>query len=396
LTKSFDIVIVGGGIIGLLTALTLLSSTSLTVALIDEEDNQYSPKGIDTAYSSRVSAMTLQSKQLLSTLGVWPLLQKRRISPFSGMHIWNADDQHTLQLLAPTVSQRYLGYILENDVLVDALREALKDRPRFSWYQGERLTTIQHATNGVSLQGEKGSLWFARLLIGADGKQSLVRQLANIDVLVNDYNMHAIVATVKTEKPHALLAYQVFLPNGPLAHLPLSDPHYSSIVWSLPKDLADANMALSEVEFNLALTDVFAHCLGQVSLADKRYAFPLIKQQAVSYIAKRTLLLGDAAHVVHPLAGQGLNLGIGDILVLQEIMQLAERTKRDIASPLMLRRYERGVKAKAYGMLKAIDFTYYLFVTKHERLALLRSYGMRYLESLGFVKQQIMKFATGC
>jgi 2-octaprenylphenol hydroxylase len=205
----------------------------------------------------------------------------------------------------------------------------------------------------------------------------------------------ALVATVNTKKSHDKVARQVFLKTGPLAFLPLNDEHYCSIVWSLPSNLATDYMQLTDHDFNMRLTNAISFYLGDVSLVDHRYAFPLMKQQTKSYIADHIALVGDAAHVVHPLAGQGINLGLLDVNALCDTIVSAILHKRDIASFLTLRRYERAAKSATLLMMKTIDGIHHLFVEGNARYAMGREMGVRLLESCNELKKQVMRAASG-
>jgi len=325
---------------------------------------------------------------------------KRRFAAFHAMQIWEAHQpfgRSSLTFDANTMGKKSLGYIIENDVIRCCLHEMLSEysSDRFSFHEQCKVQSLAQTEKKVQVTSREGDVFSGRLLIGADGAHSKVRTLANMTVNVKPYAMDAIVATVKTKKAHDFIARQVFLTTGPLAFLPLADAHYSSIVWSLPEALATEYMQLSANDFSKCLTNAFSEALGDVSLMSQRYAFPLLKQVTPSYLADKLVLVGDAAHVVHPLAGQGINLGINDANVLSHVIETAIQHHRDIASPLTLRRYERRAKAEAMLMVKAIDGIHHFFVAENKRYVTLREGGMVALASCRFLKQRIMQMATG-
>lgn len=389
--KEHDVIIVGGGMVGLLTALAFLQCTSLSVALLDEKT--VSPIATLGAYLPRVSAITPTSQAFFAELGVWEIMQQMRVSSFKEMLIWDDGDERPLHFDASDIGKQSLGFIIENEVMTAALYQALSAYTTFQLYDGVTLQAVSHTPTNVQLVSDQHDVFSARLLIGADGARSWVRSQAGIAVSVKSYDVTAIVATVKTALPHEESARQVFLETGPLAFLPLQDQHHASIVWSLPSTLAREKMSMALNSFSADLTTAFSARLGEVHVVGDRHAFSLSKQIAQSYCANRTVLVGDAAHVVHPLAGQGVNLGIQDVIALRDVLCAAMKQKRDIASPLVLRRYERTAKTNADSMMKAIDGIHHLFVEENARYRMVRRAGMQFIESCAALKQRIVRFA---
>jgi 2-octaprenylphenol hydroxylase len=232
-------------------------------------------------------------------------------------------------------------------------------------------------------------------LIAADGAESWVRQQVGIQLKTWAYQHTAIVTTVQTELPHAATARQRFLATGPLAFLPLSDPYRSSIVWSVTPEYAEKLMALSVAEFDVALATAFAHQLGAVQMITERHAFPLRMRHAQQYVRPRIALLGDAAHTIHPLAGQGVNMGLLDAATLAEVMITACRKQRDFASLATLRRYERWRKGDTLAMLAAIEALKHLFASELPPVQCLRNVGLNLTNRLPWLKQFLTDYALG-
>jgi 2-octaprenylphenol hydroxylase len=256
------------------------------------------------------------------------------------------------------------------------------------------VTAFSELENGQQIELEDGSTLRARLLVGADGKHSKVRDYAGIHTRVSDYGQQALVAVVATERAHEETAWQRFLPTGPLAFLPLADGR-SSIVWSASNDRAERLLELDESAFCAELGKAFGHRLGRITSCGERILFPLQRQYAEHYVAPRIALVGDASHVIHPLAGQGVNLGLKDVRELAGTLLEAGRQQRDIGSLSVLRRYERARKGDNMAMMMAMDGFKHLFGSRITPVCWVRNFGLNLVDAAQPVKNRIMRAAMG-
>ncbi len=387
---QFDVVIVGGGVVGLTLALALAESTPLSIAVIDAattpivwDKNHYSP---------RVSAITLASKRIFQKLHVWPLILEKRASAFSRIQVWNQGRvNHSLQFDCADIQCQQLGYIIENNALLTSLREKISTQSRVQVMTAE-LTAFSQDENHIYLTAKDGKSYQAKLAIGADGANSWLRTQADIEVEVIDYQQSAIVTTITTKKPHEKVARQSFTEGGPLGLLPLTEENVLSIVWSQPKARTNYLMNLSQDEFKQALQFAMDDCLGEVITVDKLYALPLKRQQAASYLNQRVVLVGDAAHVVHPLVGQGVNMGLLDAASLTEVIAEALAAQKDFSAHSVLRRYERWRRADNAIMQKGIDSIKTVLADKQH---LFSSFAFTMANHIPFAKKFFMRQAVG-
>mgnify|MGYP003295931840 CR=1 FL=1 len=369
-----DIVIVGGGVVGLSAALAL-AQAGLDVALV--EAAQPSPWQAQCP-DLRVYALAPDNAALLDALGVWPGIADARANAYRRMRVWDAAGGGELAFDADTFGRAELGWIVEHGLLVDRLWQAViaagvrLDCPA-------RIAGLEQDAGGVRLQLEDGSRIGATLAIAADGAESTLRGLAGIEVDRQDYGQRGLVAYVTTAHAHEDTAWQRFLPGGPLAFLPCSDVdaraargHRSSIVWTVPDGEASRLLALDEAEFNTALTRAFDSRLGQVTLQSTRAAFGLRRQLARDYVRGRVIAVGDAAHVVHPLAGQGVNLGLRDIAALRDSVVAARASRLDWSAPDRLARWARSRKSDNAMAAHAFDGINRIFGSDAVALTLLR------------------------
>lgn len=333
-----DIAIVGAGVVGLAAAL-MAAKHGLQVAIIEA----HTPKVWESDVPDlRVYALALDNQHFLTQLGVWSNIQAKRANPYSGMIVFDEVHGEPLQFTASELGQNYLGHIVENDVIVEVLWQALQQEKNVQFFCPDKIQAIHTASNSVQLTLHSGVEINASLAIGADGARSKVRELMNIESKVHDYQQKGLVAFVETELPHQHTAWQRFLSTGPLAFLPFSDT-ICSIVWSLPTTRADELLKVDAETFCLALDSAFAGTLGKTRLVSERAAFPLQRQLADTMLKDRTLLLGDAAHAVHPLAGQGVNLGLRDVAELQKVFAHAQAKQLD---PLALHGLQRWARQR--------------------------------------------------
>lgn len=384
----FDVIIQGAGMAGLLLA-RALAPLGLRLALVD---TQPVPRWTEDDGGLRVIAVTVTSERILRRLGIWRELP--RLSPFRAIQAWDGVAGGSVLFESAQIDEPHLGHIVENRLIQSALYERLLQDDEPTVLIPAAVAAIEPADEGVLVTLEDGRRLQARLLVGADGVNSSIRQLCRIPVDGHDYGQVGLVTTIATERPHGEVARQRFLPGGPLAFLPLSNGR-CSIVWSQPTAEAERRLALDEAAFCAELTAASAEMLGQVLSCGPRGAFPLRSQQARAYTAPRVALIGDAAHVIHPLAGQGANLGFLDAAVLAEEIGRASKADRDIGGEAVLRRFQRRRRGDNVLMQATMDGFHYLFGSSAPWLSLPRSAGLSLVNRLPPLKAFFMQRAMG-
>lgn len=327
-----DVLVVGGGVVGACAALAL-ARDGRKVTLVEAREPV--PWRAD-APDLRVYAFAPDSRALLDDVGAWAAVAAARAHPYRDMRVWDAAGGGELHFSAAQVGRADLGHIVEHGLLVDRLWQAIAAEPRVARRCPAQVESFAQDDDAVVLRLEDGTSLRGGLLLAADGADSRLRALAGLEVDARDYGQRGLVAYVRTQQPHADTAWQRFLPTGPLAFLPCADGR-CSIVWTVPDAEADRLLALDDAAFCRELTRAFDARLGEVVEVSKRVAFPLRRQLARHYVSGRLLLLGDAAHAVHPLAGQGVNLGLRDVRALRGTM----RASPGLPSPARLQRWER-------------------------------------------------------
>ncbi|PZU25970.1 MAG: 2-octaprenyl-3-methyl-6-methoxy-1,4-benzoquinol hydroxylase [Stenotrophomonas sp.] len=363
---QWDAVIVGGGVVGAACALAL-AGEGLQVAMVEgREPPPWSPQQPDL----RVFAFAADNAALLESLGVWKQVDQARARAYRRMRVWDAGGGGDLTFDADTLGRRELGWIVENGLLVDRLWAALP-AAGVQLYCPARVEAMEQDAQGVRLRLDDGRRVEASIAIAADGAESTLRTLAGLDVSRHDYGQRGVVAYVDSALPNEDTAWQRFLDTGPLAVLPF-DRNRSSIVWTLPDAEAERVLALDEGSFNRELTNAFAGRLGEMRLASARAAFPLRRQLATAYVAGRVLTLGDAAHVVHPLAGQGVNLGLRDVAGLRDLVREARQRRQDWSSPHRLQRWARTRRSENTVAAYSFDAINKVFSNDEMHLTLAR------------------------
>jgi 2-octaprenylphenol hydroxylase len=359
----FDVMVVGGGPVGACAAALLLrgsvdngssySNGPLRICVLEPNRPQTPLEG--SALESRVVAVSRASERILKSAGAWDRVLGPRVGAYERMRIWHESvapsSSGALVFDAAEVGEPNLGYIVENRLLQATLLDAVAELGGHIEPAG--LLGLHVGPESVTVETSTGSL-SARLVIGADGAKSAVRELSGLTADIAHFNETAIVATVATARPHEKTAWQRFMRKGTLAFLPLADGA-SSIVWSADNDVAAVLAGMSAVEFAAELDRASDLALGPTRLLSERVAFPLQRLAAHRYVAHRCALIGDAAHVVHPLAGQGVNLGLLDAAALAELILVARREREDPGALRVLRRYERWRKSEVAFMSTAIS-----------------------------------------
>ena len=390
--RDYDLIIAGGGMVGS-TLAGALGAADLRIALL--EGAPLEPLHPGELPDCRVSAINRAAQRIFAALGAWDGMTAWRVSPFRDMRVWDATGFGQIHFDSASLGEPLLGWIIENRVIQAALLESVRRLSTVDWLCPALLETAEPlAETGWRVRLQDGREFTTRLLIGADGAQSQVRHQAGIAVSGWGYNQNAVVANVRTAESHQQTAWQRFLPTGPLAFLPLADGR-CSIVWATPPQQADTLLALDDSDFALALADAFDRRLGAIIEVGPRRAFPLRLQHAHTYVQSGLALIGDAAHVVHPLAGQGVNLGLLDAATLAEVILDAVSAGRDFAAFQTLRRYERWRKGDNLLMLGVMDGFKRLFGNALPPVRLLRNIGLNLTDAAGPLKNRIARRAMG-
>jgi 2-octaprenylphenol hydroxylase len=397
MNAGYEVAVVGAGPIGLAAALLLAKRAGFAPGSIVIIDRRI-PEPVDIAalpVDLRVFALSRASERVLRACDAWSDIAAVRAAPYERMQVWHADvpphGGDALVFDAAEIGERDLGVIAENSVLQAALLAAAR-RAGMVLESGE-LESIECERGAVVLHAGARPIR-ARLVVGADGAQSRVRELAGSFARRADYGQLAIVAMVRTEKPHLHTAWQRFLGDGTLAFLPLADG-LSSIVWSVPTARAEKLLVAPQPEFERQLEEDFDSALGKVRLESARLKFPLWRLTAEHYVGERFALVGDAAHVVHPLAGQGANLGLLDAAALAEVLAEGRASGEDPGAVRILRRYERWRRSENDLMSAAIDAFDRLLARGTGRVAELAQRGMPWVGRSGVVKRAFIERAMG-
>ena len=390
---NFDIIIVGSGIVGALAAIALAKQTRLQIAVLDSQKDF--PHWERDQYEPRVSAISLASKRIFQSLSIWQKIKAKRISPYLKMQVWDAAGDGEISFDCHDHTESALGYIIEDQVIRESLHETFSDYPQVQFLHPVELVSLEKVPGKINLIAQDGQIFSAKLVIAADGAHSWVREQLSICMDEHEYGHTALVTTVKTELPHQATAWQRFLPTGPLAFLPLEDAHHCSIVWSTSPEIANQLMSSKKTEFYKTLGESFDFKLGKITHCDKRYSFPLHMRHAKNYVQDHIALIGDAAHTIHPLAGQGVNLGLLDAASLAQIISEALQKSRDFSGLATLRRYERWRKSDNALMLSGVEFIKQFFANEKQAVTNIRNLGLNLVDHLSPVKNLLVNHALG-
>lgn len=376
--RRFDAVVVGGGAVGAATALALMRA-GVATALVERGE---APASFDARnYDLRVYALSPGSIRFLDELGVWSDIAGQRSCAYESMLVWEDNLAQALSFGAEESRVPQLGHIVENKLLLSALWRQMAG---VTLFESMQLAGWSADVGGVHLRLGDGSELEARVLIAADGADSAVRAKAGIDCTTWPYPQQAVVCHVQTALPHRRIAYQRFLPTGPLAFLPISDGR-SSIVWSSTE--AWLLQTLSDAEFLTALNAAAQGVLGEIKACTARVTFPLRLLHAQQYVKERLALVGDAAHVIHPLAGQGVNLGLADAQALAEVLGAAKSAGRDLGRLRLLKQYERARRADTLEMLALTEGLFRMYSHGGRPATALRRSGMEAVQRLRLLRQ---------
>ncbi|SQI35939.1 2-octaprenyl-3-methyl-6-methoxy-1,4-benzoquinol hydroxylase [Leminorella richardii] len=388
---AYDVVIAGGGMVGLSLACGL-SGSGLRIAVIE---HQLPADELPAEPEIRVSAINAASERFLDRLGVWQDVVARRASPYTSMDVWDRDSFGKITFRADDCGYSHLGHIVENAVIHSALWRKANAAADITLLAPAKLKQVAWGENEAFITLEDGRMLSGRLLVGADGAHSWLRQQADVPLTFRDYGHHALVATVETDEAHGDCARQVFHADGILAFLPLWQSNLCSIVWSLPPEKAREMQALDDDRFNHQLGITFDARLGRCRVVSERRIFPLVARYARSFAAPQLALVGDAAHTIHPLAGQGANLGFMDAACLIAEVKRLQKEGKDLGNYFYLRRYERSRKRSAAAMLAAMQGFKTLFDGDNPAKKLFRDVGLVLADTLPGVKPHLVHQAMG-
>ena len=424
--QKFDVLIVGAGMVGLTLALALRQSSQLKIALVDSS----AMAELDDSIDVRVSAINVASKNIFANLGIWSAMESSRVQDYQHMHVWDKAGVGKLDFSAKDSAsfppEESLGWIIENKVIRHALWQQAELDEGIHFFTDNKLASISHGDSEVfatfvhdsTNNDEQGANStptqpiIAKLVVGADGANSWVRQQMNMAMIFKDYDHHAIVATVECPQGHQNTAWQVFLPTGPLAFLPLKQAKSQasgdlqdektdlcSIVYSTSPDEAQRLTALDAIDFSKELTAASDGKLGDIKLKSERFTYPLTMRLAQDFVKDRVVLIGDAAHTIHPLAGQGVNLGLLDAAALAQTLTAKLNKDEELTTELVniseLKAFSRWRKSEATEMIAAMAGIKQAFAPQQSGIKLLRGIGMNLINNFAPAKKQLISQALG-
>lgn len=390
MNQNFDVIVVGGGMVGAAVACAL-GNSPLKVAVIESAPPQ--PFSPEQAHDLRVSALSIASKKILETVGAWQGIESRRYCPFRRMRVWETAGD--TEFCSDDIKYPQLGYIVENRIIQLAFLDRLAYFENITLISPAHIKKIGYTPGKSSdITLEDGRMLSAKLLVAADGGQSRVRQAVGIGVTSWDYKQHALVIYIETEYGQQDITWQRFTPEGPQAFLPLTG-NYGSIVWYQSPEEVNRLKALPPEELRHELMDSFPPELGQVKQVLGTASFPLKRQHAQSYCKPGAVLVGDAAHMINPLAGQGVNIGLLDAAALGEVLIDAVKQDRDFAELAVLQRYEKMRRNENLKMMTVMDAFYQVFSNEFLPVKILRNLGLGLAERILPAKNKVMRSAMG-
>jgi len=418
--NDYDLVVVGAGMAGAALACAVSSGlypqlANMRIALLEARQLPTAAPPLQddiNCFDSRVSALTQASCDFFTKLGVWSHIEAMRSCRFRSMQVWDARGTSAIGFDADAIGAEQLGYIVENRVLTAALQMLLRQRSQVTIIDGVSMVQLQLPESGAvdgsgSIELDNGDVLRANLIVAADGAASPCREALSMPLRQWDYGQDAIVCTVEVTEPHQCTAWQVFTAAGPLAFLPLAgadardytaqqQSRLCSIVWSQRRPRARALMALDDAAFKQQLASALEHRLGPVVKVSSRHSFPLQQQHAIDYVREGFALIADAAHTIHPLAGQGINLGFADVQALARILDQAVAAGHTPGELAVLKRYQRERKTENLAMMAVVEGFKQLYDAPVPLpLFWLRNWGMRNIDRQGWIKNRILKYAMG-
>ncbi len=388
--EQFDVVIVGGGMVGAAVACGL-GRSDLKIAVIENEfPSEFSP---DQSHDLRVSALSIASKTILEMIGAWHGVENRRVCPFKRMRVWETVGD--TEFCSDDIGRSELGYIVENRVTQLALLERLQTFENIELICPARIETLNYSNADDSdLILNNGRMLTTKLLVAADGAQSKIRHGVGLGVTSWDYEQHALVIYIETAQPQQDITWQRFVASGPQAFLPLTG-NFGSIVWYNSPDEVKRLQAVSLDDLKAELMATFPEELGEVTRVIAVTSFPLKRQHAQHYVKHGVALVGDAAHTINPLAGQGVNIGLLDAAALAEVILEATQQGRSISDVSVLKRYEKMRRTENLKMMTVMDVFYQAFSNEFLPLKFLRNLGLGLAERVKPLKNKVMRGAMG-
>jgi len=398
-STDFDVIVVGGGMVGCTLGVALASAAidqvhPLRVCVLENRLPESFAPGSDPLYDLRVSALSIASQRILQKLDAWQGIIDRRACVYKRLSVWDGEQSGRTDFDCADIHASHLGHIVENRVLQLSLLDRAQNLEQLTLLCPARLKSYRLTADGINVSLDDGQSLNAKLLVGADGGNSIVRSQAGIELDKKSYEQHALVASVTTQSEQQDITWQRFVPTGPQAFLPLCGSR-GSLVWYHDEENVKRLLESEEGAFMSELHASFPDELGVVNSVQARGSFPIAKAHAQSYIADRVALVGDAAHTVHPLAGQGVNLGLLDAAALAEVVLRASGSGRDFGQPSVLRRYQRMRYSDNQIMITALDSIHEMFKPRSDAVQRARSASLSLVNTVSPLRNLLMRHAMG-
>lgn len=390
--ETVDVIIAGGGMVGASLACAL-SHTSLRIAIVEKVSNQ---QRIQNNFDTRAIALAYSSQRIFRGIGLWETLAEN-VVPIEKIHVSDRGHFGSTRLSAEEKKLEALGYVIEAQHLNQALQQHCQTVENIQWLAPATIVDLEKNNDQaiVTMEYEnKVQKISAKCIVAADGSYSSVRQLAGISASMSDYKHSAIVATLKLSRSHDNTAYERFTAEGPLALLPLSDNRVA-LVWSVPKDSVEHMMELTDPLFLKQLQSTFGYRLGRFIKIGKRHCYPLSLIQAKQQISERTVLIGNASHTLHPIAGQGFNLGLRDVAMLAQVFAEAYEQQQDIGRQRTLEHYSRQRERDQQQIIRLSDSLVHLFSNDYRAHSVLRDLGLIAVDRIHLLRNLFLKQTMG-